>query len=37
MARTRTGAFTILVYAVQFFFGGWFIVQGLNYFLDFFP
>jgi len=28
--------FTVLVYAVQFFFGGWFLFHGANYFLAFF-
>ena len=28
--------FTVLVYAVQFFFGGWFLFHGSNYFLAFF-
>jgi len=32
-----TDGFTILAYAVQFFFGGWFLFHGLNYFLAFFP
>ncbi len=30
-------AFRICVYAVQFFFGGWFLYNGLNFFLTFFP
>lgn len=29
--------FTVLVYAAQFFFGGWFLAHGLNYWLEFFP
>jgi uncharacterized membrane protein YphA (DoxX/SURF4 family) len=29
--------FTIVVYAMQFFFGGWFLVHGLNHWLEFFP
>lgn len=39
-AAKETGegrGFTILVYAVQFFFGGWFLAHGLNYWLEFFP
>ena len=35
-AREGRG-FTILVYAVQFFFGGWFLAHGLNHWLEFFP
>lgn len=27
--------FTVLAYAVQFFFGGWFFYNGLNYFVEF--
>jgi uncharacterized membrane protein YphA (DoxX/SURF4 family) len=27
----------VLVYAVQFFFGGWFLAHGLNQWLEFFP
>lgn len=30
-------AFRILVYSVQFFFGGWFFVHGLNHWFHFFP
>ncbi len=29
--------FGILVYAVQFFFGAWFLFHGSNYFIGFFP
>ena len=29
--------FTILVYCMQFFFGGWFFVHGLNHWFHFFP
>src|ERR1700722_171220 len=29
--------FRTCVYAVQFFFGGWFLYNGLNFFLTFFP
>lgn len=29
--------FMVVVYAVQFFFGGWFLWNGLNYFFGFFP
>jgi len=29
--------FTGLVYGTQFFFGGWFLAHGLNYWLGFFP
>jgi len=34
--RSGGKAFTIVTYAVQFFFGGWFLFHGSNYFLDFF-
>jgi hypothetical protein len=30
-------AFVVLAYAVQFFFGGWFFYNGLNYFAEFTP
>jgi hypothetical protein len=33
----RTSWFTVVVYVVQFFFGGWFLFHGLNYFTHFFP
>lgn len=36
-ARDGSRGFTILVYCVQFFFGGWFLVHGLNHWLHFFP
>lgn len=29
--------FTIVIYAVQFFFGGWFLAHGANHWLEFFP
>jgi hypothetical protein len=29
--------FRFLAYAVQFFFGGWFLYNGLNFFVTFFP
>lgn len=29
--------FTWIVYAAQFFFGGWFLAHGLNHWLEFFP
>ncbi len=29
--------FMILIYALQFFFGAWFVAHGLNQWLDFFP
>ncbi|MBL8551967.1 MAG: hypothetical protein JNJ73_18410 [Hyphomonadaceae bacterium] len=29
--------FTALVYAIQFFFGGWYFYNGLNYFIEFTP
>ncbi|HWW65091.1 MAG TPA: hypothetical protein VNZ43_10055 [Sphingomonadaceae bacterium] len=29
--------FMVIVYAAQFFFGGWFLYNGLNYFFTFFP
>lgn len=34
---TRSVWFCRAVYAVQFFFGGWFLFHGFNYFTDFFP
>lgn len=40
MARASTGdkrAFTIIGYAAQFFYGGWFLFHGLNWWLGFFP
>lgn len=33
----RSKGFTIAVYAAQFFFGGWFLAHGLNYWIEFFP
>ncbi len=30
-------AFTVIIYVAQFFFGGWFLYNGLNYFIEFFP
>jgi len=36
-APGRTGSATIIIYAAQFFFGGWFLAHGLNYWLEFFP
>ncbi|OYU74629.1 MAG: hypothetical protein CFE32_17150 [Alphaproteobacteria bacterium PA3] len=30
-------AFRAIVYGAQFFFGGWFLYNGLNYFFEFFP
>ena len=33
----RDRAFMVAIYAVQFFFGGWFFYNGLNYFFGFFP
>ncbi len=37
-ASTRQGrGFMVFIYCVQFFFGGWFLYNGLNYFLNFFP
>lgn len=35
--QQRSRKFTIIVYAAQFFFGGWFIAHGLNQWLEFFP
>jgi hypothetical protein len=36
--RSASGSgFRNLVYAVQFFFGGWFLAHGLNHWLEFFP
>ena len=29
--------FTLLVYGAQFFFGGWFLLHGLNFFVEIFP
>lgn len=29
--------FMVVVYVAQFFFGGWFLYNGLNYFVQFFP
>ena len=29
--------FMVVVYAAQFFFGGWFFYNGLNFFVEFFP
>jgi hypothetical protein len=40
MRQTAAGSgrwFQILVYAVQFFFGAWFLYNGLNFFVSFFP
>ena len=36
-ARTSGRGFQALVYAVQFFFGAWFLYNGLNFFVSFFP
>lgn len=36
-ARREGRAFTIFIYAVQFFFGGWFLAHGANHWLEFFP
>lgn len=36
-ATRRMGGFTIIVYAAQFFFGGWFLAHGANHWLHFFP
>lgn len=36
-AQPVTGVFTWVVYTTQFFFGGWFLAHGLNYWLGFFP
>lgn len=30
-------SFVVAVYVAQFFFGGWFFYNGLNYFVEFFP
>jgi len=32
-----SGVFRVTIYAVQFFFGGWFLYNGLNFFITFFP
>lgn len=42
MADTEQGAgaariWSLVVYAAQFFFGGWFLAHGLNHWLEFFP
>lgn len=29
--------FMVVIYVAQFFFGGWFLYNGLNYFFEFFP
>jgi predicted SnoaL-like aldol condensation-catalyzing enzyme len=36
-ANKNDSTFTIVVYVVQFFFGGWFLAHGLNHWLEFFP
>lgn len=36
-AAPRKEALTWVVYGAQFFFGGWFLAHGLNYWLEFFP
>jgi len=36
-AAVQKGPFTWVVYCTQFFFGGWFLAHGLNYWLGFFP
>lgn len=36
-APTRSRTFTWVVYCAQFFFGGWFLAHGSNYWLEFFP
>lgn len=36
-AGDESRAFVVLVYAAQFFFGGWFLYNGLNYWVQFFP
>ncbi|MBL8550240.1 MAG: nuclear transport factor 2 family protein [Hyphomonadaceae bacterium] len=36
-AKAGDRTFGIIVYAAQFFFGGWFLYNGLNYFIEFFP
>jgi len=35
--RTGGGGFRTLVYFAQFFFGGWFVLHGLNHWMHFFP
>ncbi|HTT01046.1 MAG TPA: nuclear transport factor 2 family protein [Steroidobacteraceae bacterium] len=35
--RTARRGFQLLVYCVQFFFGAWFLYNGLNFFVTFFP
>lgn len=35
--ESGTSAFTVIVYIAQFFFGGWFLYNGLNYWIEFFP
>lgn len=36
-APQRSRVFMVAIYVVQFFFGGWFLWNGLNYFFGFFP
>ena len=36
-ARTEGRGFQVFVYCVQFFFGAWFLYNGLNFFITFFP
>ncbi len=33
----KSRVFMQIVYAAQFFFGGWFLYNGLNFFVEFFP
>jgi hypothetical protein len=35
--QTEGRGFQVLVYCVQFFFGAWFLYNGLNFFVTFFP
>lgn len=36
-AQDSGRTFMVVVYIAQFFFGGWFLYNGLNYFFEFFP
>ncbi len=36
-SRSSSRGFQAFVYAVQFFFGAWFLYNGLNFFISFFP
>lgn len=36
-AQEGSRFFMVVVYVAQFFFGGWFLYNGLNFFVEFFP